>query len=218
MLVLGYKIIFIIYLCSKCSRPIKPKPSIVMARDKEEQKDALVQPIPIMGVHFQMDLNLLICYGNTIHLIFENVDVKFNEKIQCLVRSDPTIHKSSHTNATSKVRSPFIGDNVQYKQATPFCGTLAPKRKQDGTLEVPMEQRLENLTLTQSDISKVPRAENVAQLLIQGLHSKDKHILKNVLNQKDETIIRNTIKRLPLTVIQPLLEELTSLLQGKTAS
>lgn len=78
-----------------------------------------------------------------------------------------------------------------------------------------MEQRLENLTLNKLD-SGVPRVDNVAQLLVQGLHSKDKTILKNVLSRRDENVVRNTIRRLPMQVIVPLITELTTLIQGKT--
>lgn len=64
--------------------------------------------------------------------------------------------------------------------------------------------------------SKVPRADNVAQLLLQGLHSNDKGILRSVLMNADENVVRNTVKRLPMAVVVPLVEELTSLIKGKT--
>lgn len=75
--------------------------------------------------------------------------------------------------------------------------------------------RLENLTLSKSE-GKVPRVNNVAQLLLQGLHSKDKNILRTALWRKDDTIIRNTVKRLPVTVFEPLINELSTLVHGKT--
>ncbi|GJQ77781.1 hypothetical protein Trydic_g16043 [Trypoxylus dichotomus] len=180
-------------LNGKCNKPIKPKTTIQVASDMGEN----VVPIPIIGAQFQKDLSLLICHGSQFFLTFENITVNIQEKVQCL--------------------TPLVENNVQY--LTPHTSApSAVKRKPDGTQEMPMEQRLENLRLTKSDItSKVPKMGNVAQLLIQGLHSKDKHILRNVLIKRDESIIRNTINRLPMPVIVPLLEELTHFVQGKTA-
>lgn len=56
----------------------------------------------------------------------------------------------------------------------------------------------------------------MAQLLLQGLHSKDRSILRTALCNKDETVIRNTVKRLPVTVFEGLINELSSLVHGKT--
>lgn len=174
-------------------------------------------PIPIMGALFQKDLSVLICHGSTFLLTFENVVINTHEKIQCLVRSDSKTLKAAKQAESSKFRTPLVNNNVQY--LTPHTSTSSTvKRKPDGSQEIPMEQRLENLTLTKSDInSKVPKIDNVAQLLVQGLHSKDKNILKSVLINRDDSTIRNTIKRLPMPVIVPLLEELTNYIQGKTA-
>lgn len=170
-----------------------------------------------MGILFQKDLSLLICHGNVIFLTFENITINTHEKVQCLVRSDPKALKASKQTESSKFRTPLVDNNVHY--LTPHSAApSAVKRKPDGSQEIPMEQRLENLTLTKTDInSKVPKIDNVAQLLVQGLHSKDKHILRSVLVNRDESVIRSTIKRLPMPVIIPLVQELIAYVQGKTA-
>lgn len=62
----------------------------------------------------------------------------------------------------------------------------------------------------------MPHANNVAQLLVQGLHSKDQGILRSVLQQSDETVIRNTVKRLALPTIVSFVRELAIVIQGKT--
>lgn len=62
----------------------------------------------------------------------------------------------------------------------------------------------------------MPQANNVAQLLVQGLHSKDQAILRSVLQQSDETVIRNTVKRLALPAIVSFVRELATMIQGKT--
>lgn len=82
-----------------------------------------------------------------------------------------------------------------------------------------MKDRLENLSLnaeTSSEGKTTGIGSNRAQLLIQGLNSKDKAILSNIFLTKNESIITNTIAKLPVQAIGPLLKELTILLQGKT--
>lgn len=82
-----------------------------------------------------------------------------------------------------------------------------------------LKDRLENLSLSaeSNPTGKITNAgSNRAQLLIQGLNSKDKTILSNIFLAKNESIIRNTIAKLPIQAIGPLVKELTILLQGKT--
>ncbi|KAG8305638.1 WD repeat-containing protein 43 [Homalodisca vitripennis] len=80
-----------------------------------------------------------------------------------------------------------------------------------------MEERLENLALNQpSSSSTQPKTEGMAHLLIQGLQSKDKSLLQNVLFRRDEAAITQTVQRLPVQVIGLLVKELSVLLQGKT--
>lgn len=82
-----------------------------------------------------------------------------------------------------------------------------------------MEKRLENLTINNLDgKSKIPKGDNVVQLLIQGLQSKDKNIIRTVLCKKDEELIRNTVKRLPITALVLLIHELNVYMQGKSLS
>lgn len=142
-----------------------------------------------------------------------------HEKVQCLIRKDPRkISSTTKTEDTSKIRTPLVDGGVNY--LTPYTSTADTKevkRKHHGRVEVPMEKRLENLQLNKLDNgARVPKVDNVAQLLVQGLHSKDKNIMRTVLNNKDENVVRNTVRRLPMTVIVPLVQELNALIQGKT--
>lgn len=129
------------------------------------------------------------------------------------MRNDPRTVRAAKDLEVTKVQTPIVGKDVVY--VTPQSAASV-KRKKDGQQEVPMEIRLENLVLNKADGKAVPRADNVAQLLVQGLHSKDKNILRQVLTRKDETVIKNTIRRLPITVIEPLVVELNNFLKGKT--
>lgn len=135
--------------------------------------------------------------------------------MHCLIRADPTTTAVSKAGETSKTHTPVIDNNVHY--LTPYTSTSTIKRKGQGHVEVPMEKRLENLQLNKlNNGGKVPKVDNVAQLLVQGLHSNDKNILRTVLNNRDENVIKNTVRRLPMPVIVPLVKELTSFVQAKT--
>lgn len=135
--------------------------------------------------------------------------------MHCLIRADPRIAAVPKAGEASKTHAPVVNNNVHY--LTPYTSTSTTKRKGQGHVEVPMEKRLENLQLTKlNNAGKVPKVDNVAQLLVQGLHSNDKNILRTVLNSRDENVIKNTVKRLPMPVIVPLVKELSTLIQGKT--
>ena len=113
------------------------------------------------------------------------------------------------------MKHPIVDDDVNY--AIVYKNGASFKRKKSKRqVEVPMEERLNNLSLNKMDDKlKMPLSHN-AHLLIQGLQSKDKQILRTVLSTKDETVIRNTVKRLPMTVIEPLVTHLTTYVEGKT--
>ncbi|XP_057651400.1 WD repeat-containing protein 43 [Diorhabda carinulata] len=203
-------------LNGKSDKPLKPKTTIQVVSDTGQTAE-MVTPIRIAGAFFIDNETICIGHGSEILLTFENISIITTKKLNCIVRQDPHKLKSSTQDHVTKIITPVINDSVHY--LTPEMSSVSTaKRKSDGTLEVPMEKRLENLTLGKAEGNKVPKADNVAQLLIQGLHSKDKNILKTVLYQKDEEIIRNTVRRLPITTFVPFVQELTSYIQGKTLS
>lgn len=86
-----------------------------------------------------------------------------------MIRADPkkaviAQHKLSTTakDRALKIMTPVIDGTVEYQAPT----TLSRKTK---SIEMPMETRLENLSL-----GKTPdTTKNVAQLLVQGLHNHD---------------------------------------------
>jgi hypothetical protein len=107
------------------------------------------------------------------------------------------------------------------------------EKAEDG--ELPMEERLTNLTITTS--ASGIRENNLAHLLsqvkqiipakpkehisnkmfvvFQGLHSKDVRILHSVLSRWDEDVITNTIRSLPVQLVVPLLNQAKQMLAGK---
>nr|CAD7404842.1 unnamed protein product [Timema cristinae] len=136
----------------------------------------------------------------------------------CLVRDAPT--KGSHKRekvAMTKVVVPLVDDSAEYVSA---AAVGSNKRvREPGLTEVAMEERLDNLSLNQFSYDSTrgpPKPDNLVQLLLQGLKSKDTLILHSVLLRKDEQLIFNTVSRLPLRTVAPLLTELCTLLQSKS--
>ncbi|CAH1993955.1 unnamed protein product [Acanthoscelides obtectus] len=205
-------------LNGKCSKPLKPKTSIQVVSDTGQSKDTIT-PIRILGASFVDSETLCIGYGSEAILHFENITISINKKLQCLVRKDQQ-SKTLKQDQSSKTVTPSVS-NAHYltsQTSTVGADSASTKRKIDGKAEIPMEKRLENLTL-KVDGDKAPKAgHNMAHLLVQGLHSKDRNILRTVLSKRDEELIVNTVKRLPVNVLVPLIQELSKFVSGKTLS
>ncbi|XP_067007898.2 WD repeat-containing protein 43 [Anabrus simplex] len=199
-------------LNGRCQKPLKPKVTIQVASDTGQNKET-VKPIPILGGHL-CDCNVaLLAYGNQVFLAFERIALDYQEKIMCIVRQDPRKMSVSKEEAVSKVRIPETGDSVEYVTPAVVAATPA-KRIRKLKSDVPMEERLANLALDKPEPQPKgpPKAGNMSQLLIQGLHSKDKRILQSVLFQRDMSVIKKTVGRLPVQVILPLVQELVTLI------
>lgn len=140
------------------------------------------------------------------------------EKVQCLIRKDLRKSSQSRSSDVTNLKAPVVDRHVQYLTPNASNATKSTvKRKNEPINDVPMELRLENLTLSKTDAAGVPKSNNMSQLLVQGLHSKDKDILRTVLSVTDEQVIKNTVSRLAITAIVPLVNELNNYIRGKTA-
>lgn len=201
----------------RCLKPLKPSLNVVVASDSSQKES--VQQIPILTAQLTEDTKLLLAYGSFLNLTFEKVVPDFSDKIQCLVRLDVKKSKEKKDEAISKVKATEIEGDVAY--FAPGTTDATGKRSRSGMSgsQLPMKVRLENLSLNAeaNTPGKTPtKGANMAQLLMQSLHSKDRKILMSVLLTKKENLIKNTIAKLPIQEIPPLLKELTTLLQGKS--
>nr|CAD7458366.1 unnamed protein product [Timema tahoe] len=136
----------------------------------------------------------------------------------CLVREALTKGSQKREKAAmTKVVVPLVDDSAEYVSA---AAVGSNKRvREPGLTEVAMEERLDNLSLDQFSYDSTrgpPKPDNLVQLLLQGLKSKDPLILHSVLLRKDEQLIFNTVSRLPLKTVAPLLTELCTLLRSKS--
>lgn len=196
------------------NKPMKPTLTIEIANDASQ----IVEPIPICTVSMEIgraQKKLQIGYGDRQALRFEMVEPNFTERRQVLIRSgvkatpNDVAAKKRTTNALKTIAPIVNMDDVEFqsKEVVP--------RKGQKNIEIPMETRLENLTFDSLGQSSAV-GRNVAQLLVQALHSHDANLLRMVFLNKDEQIIRATLKRLPPQYIASLITELTALAQKKT--
>ncbi|XP_031621725.1 WD repeat-containing protein 43 [Contarinia nasturtii] len=195
-------------------KPMKPTLTIEIANDSPQ----LVEPIPICTVGMEIgraQKKLQIGYGDRQVVRFELIEPDFNERRQVLIRSSS---KSVTNDATTKKRTTNALKTIApivNMESVEFQSKDVVPRKGKNNIEIPMETRLENLTFDSLGQSSAV-GRNVAQLLVQALHSHDANLLKMVFLNKDEQIIRATLKRLPPQYISSLIAELTALAQKKT--
>lgn len=134
---------------------------------------------------------------------------EFDQENIVLVRQEKKKIATNEFNSKTKV--PVGSNDVEYQVAS-----LTLKRGNKKTKEVPLEERLENLALVNPQSNDVPKKDNMAQLLLQGLQSKDRNILQSVLFRAEPSVIDVTVKHLPVQALVPLIRELTSIMDGKT--
>lgn len=155
------------------AKPIKPKVTIEVASDHSD----IVAPIPLLAAsieHSVSQQSLLVAYGSRALLQFEHIEYTLAEKNQVLIRKDPT-KVLSNSNLTRQAASASAKDRA-LKTVTPVVDGTAEYQtastvvaRKTKPIEMPMETRLENLSLDQSQQA----TKNVAQLLVQGLHNHD---------------------------------------------
>ncbi|XP_068145270.1 WD repeat-containing protein 43 [Drosophila tropicalis] len=197
---------------------IKPKVSLQIASDGAET----VEPLHAVAAHFVQDKNrtheILFGYGSRSLLQFERFTPNYAEKLNVIVRADPKklyAKKQQKDGPITGLKTEIPRDNikrVEYNSALP----ISKKKVQN---EVPMEARLQHLQLTATKpTANKLQMQSKTQLLMQALHSKDQTMIQSVLNTLDTETIQLTLERLPLEYVNPLVNELSQLLQGKHAS
>uniref|UniRef100_U5ETI9 Small-subunit processome Utp12 domain-containing protein n=1 Tax=Corethrella appendiculata TaxID=1370023 RepID=U5ETI9_9DIPT len=202
----------------KSLKPIKAKHTIEIASTAVTTKN--VERIPILTATLNFSLNeneVLIGYGSEQNLKFERITIDSEEKNQILIRDNPLAIGTGNTKnieqTSFKVKTPIVNENsVQYLNAAtaPTSKKLSAK-----SVEIPMEERLENLSITKDGSINVS-GKNLSHLLIQGIQSRNSKILRLVFGKNDEAIIKSTVKKLPSKYVGPLLTEISLLMQKRT--
>lgn len=209
--------VFELQLNGRCKTPLQPKFTIQIASEAQNGRAPKPQPVPVLAAAFAQDDSLLLCYNSFLRPSFERLSITSPElqKQTWLIRQVQPPVPCTVEDGVSLVKQPV---QPSREVTTLAPGHLAPNvreaKKQAGPVtQLPMEERLraiDTAAITQSTGNRrePPRADNLSQLLLQGLQSDDPKLLNSVLQRTDETLIRNTVRRLPLSSILTLLKEL----------
>lgn len=191
----------------KSKKPIKPTFTLEIA--SETTTSSNVDHIPVTSAAI-INENILIGYGDML-MKFELISIQQPQKNNILVRKDPmkmTVKRTKEDGKVMNVVTPLISANAEY------LNVVSSSRKPLKPVEIPLETRIENLKVADG---KRPNAKKLTQQLIQGLHSSDAVILRNVLRQTDEETVRLTVKYLPSQYVLSFVNELSLLMAKKTA-
>lgn len=177
-------------------------------------------PIPIVSAFFCNDStsHITIAYGSSSVLKFEKLSVEEILAQKEIVRKDPNETSVTETSLIKTV-TPKVTKRATIVSHYTSLSQSENKRKlgdEDGAAALPMEERLNTLVLDTPTVQgEIPKADNLTQLLLQGLHSKDKRLLSCVFDRRDQNLINNTVRRLPIQAVVPLIEHLQTLVMGK---
>lgn len=209
--------IFELQLNGRCKTPLQPKFTIQVASESRNGRSPKPQLVPVLAAAFSPDDAILFCYNSFLRPNFERLSITSPE-LQAqtwLVRQVQPPVPCTVEDGVSLVKQPV---QPSREVTTLAPGHLAPnvresKKQASLVTQLPMEERLraidtDAITRSTGDRREPPRADNLSQLLLQGLQSDDPKLLNSVLHRTDETLVKNTVRRLPLSSILSLLKEL----------
>jgi len=205
----------------KRGKPIKPKSTIQVASDKDTSTQK-VTPIPILAgkVAASPDAPALLymLHGSHAKPAFETLHVDKLDKLTVLVRNvgvDPTKRQMG-----AKIMIPDTTSvNVVTRTSLIPSSNSGTKRKSSSDVgkvdDLPMLERLRLLSRETEHITTPPRTDSLLQLLLQGLHNRDRKILDSVLDRADIELIDKTVCKLPVEGVIPLINELQHYIKGR---
>ncbi|KAL0810635.1 hypothetical protein ABMA28_010744 [Loxostege sticticalis] len=190
------------------TKPIKPSVTVQVTT-----ADACPLPLHVCRL---VNTDLLLGYANGPAMVFEKITPDTSSKTQVLIRGEPKSgkKKNKQSNDVNKTRSEPAAD-VTYVE--PLGGVARKRNTPGGQVEVPMEARLENLSLDPKSRSKSAVNQNLTKLLMQGLHSKDKNLILTVLQKDEPGVAARTVASLPADYVPQLLEQLADMATRKTS-
>lgn len=196
------------------NKPIKASYTFEVAIDSKGNNSKSVDRLPIFTarvLHSADQEQLLIAYGTEHNLKFEQITIDKLVKHNIIVRENvSSLQNKDAVDNNLKLKTPTV-------ESAQFSNPVNVGKKPKKTIEIPMEERLENLALAVDDKSNAKSGKkDMAHLLIQGLHSKDAAILRTVFSKDDPSMIQHTLEKLPAQYVSALLTELSSLMDMRT--
>lgn len=210
------------------AKPFKPCHSIQVKSDSGNASGPSV-PVAVSGIKDKDTLSF--AYGSEVKLQIEDLKIsEVKEKKHILTRAPPVVNLGAKAQKEfTKIVQPKVGDNVTYintgiPQMGPPSAPPSPARPAKRKLDEPkkkdtvqsLEERL--AVLDSSFKQGPPEVNNLSQLLVQGLRSKDTTIIRSVIDRDNPEIIENTVRSLPVKHVATLLSVLSSYIQGKGSS
>ncbi|XP_052860078.1 WD repeat-containing protein 43 [Anopheles cruzii] len=200
-------------------RPYRANHTFEIAIDSSNLKTKAVDRMPVFvaSVHYSPnEEQILLGYGTETNLRFEQIAIEANVKTNVIIRAPTKLLAGGNAKQAGdlKTKIPTV-DNGTAEYLNPVNAGKKSMKK----VEIPMEVRLENLSLfpdRSSGNKTVTGRKNMVHLLVQGLHSKDATILKSVFGRNDPETIQQTVERIPAQYLGALLTELSHLMQLKT--
>lgn len=217
-------------------KPLQPAVTLQMTL-ADKKTDPVPVPVLAAHLSEDSDRSLLIAYGDLLKVGFERLDQSSLQQHMCLVRSFSSTQSGNlDTRKVSKVKTPNVPKDAKMLDSSHMTGSqpsqLDPgdsggrkskKRKLDSSRgpglngeerQLPMEDRLSVLNLDTPSVSGVsgdvvaPKMDSMANLLLQGLHSRDATMLDRVFKLTNHGVIEKTVRNLPAKVVFVLLKEL----------
>uniref|UniRef100_A0A182YAC8 WD_REPEATS_REGION domain-containing protein n=1 Tax=Anopheles stephensi TaxID=30069 RepID=A0A182YAC8_ANOST len=189
-------------------KPYRASHTFEIAVDTVSTKKQAVDRLPVFVATVQyspQQENILLGYGTELSVRFEQVPIEEDVKMNVIIREPLKVLESKTKEGELKSKTPIIdSDNVEY------MNPANSNRKTVKEVEIPMEVRLENLSTPKTS------SKNMIHLLVQGLHSRDATLLKNVFAVDDSEMVQQTLGRLPPQYVSALLNELSHMMQMKT--
>ncbi|KAK7077716.1 hypothetical protein SK128_017017 [Halocaridina rubra] len=199
------------------AKAIKPVGTLQIHNATDKKKAV----IPIVAAYFCNDSenSIIVVYNRASVFTFERMSIEKIVGSQVLIRAEPTTTKSISLLKTVTPEVTKEAAMVGPLHTAEKSAKVKRKRSnEDNVASLPMEERLNVLALEPSgskETGRSPASNDFAQLLLQGLHSKDQNILRSVFDRGDMKVINRTVRRLPVQAVVPLIEQLSVAILGK---
>ncbi|CAG0879443.1 unnamed protein product [Darwinula stevensoni] len=204
--------------------PVKPCSRIQIRSKQENSFSEDPQKQRIFGgkvLHQGSSRKLLLAYGSALKPSFENLVMSGMKAKRARFLGPGTIGivpvgKEPSLPLLMEAKEAFGGGKSSQRETSYMDGKKAKEKERKGTGDETIGERLETMKRDSAQAT-APPMDGLAHLLLQGLQSNDKAVLRSVLDRTEESVRKGTICRLPVPAISPLINTLQKLIAQKRA-